>query len=69
MGVPELPAAPEIDDERACYNCAWFRFAEELPEDDDGVALGHCWAMPVKPPVKAAWDACHYWKRCKEDLH
>lgn len=69
MGLPELPMPEEIDDDHACYNCDWFRFVEELPGDDDGIALGRCWAMPVKTQVKAAWSACHFWKRRKEDLH
>lgn len=69
MGLPELPVPEEIDDDHACHNCTWFRFVEELPDGDDGIALGYCWAMPVKAQVKAAWSACHFWKRRKEDLH
>ena len=63
--MPELPTPEEVD---GCYNCEWFRFIHELP-DDDGIALGHCWALPMKTQVKAAWSACHFWKRRKEDLH
>ena len=68
MEMSDLPAPEALtDDETGCFNCDWFRFERETGDDD--IAVGFCWALPIKPPVKAVWKPCSLWRRHHGEVH